>query len=224
MSHRDEPRHVESDASRSARLGAREESLRDAGYRAIAGIDEAGRGPLAGPVVAAAVILPRGLSLPGLNDSKKVSPAARVRLEKEIRSKALAWGIGEASHAEIDDINILNATRLAMTRAIDNLGVKPDYLLVDAVRLDIGIPGEAIIKGDANVACIAAASILAKTYRDDAMRAWDPVYPEYGFAGHKGYPTAAHRAAVIKYGPCPIHRLTFLSFTNRQQMEFDYGR
>jgi len=192
----------ETESQRWSRLTEKEVSLRGSGYTAIAGIDEAGRGPLAGPVVAAAVILPPGLVLNGLDDSKKVSLAARLRLEKEIKSGAIAWGIGEANHQEIDRVNILNATKLAMSRAIGDLGIKPDYLLIDAVSITADTPFEAIIKGDARVACISAASIIAKTYRDAVMTAFDEAYPEYGFAGHKGYPTAAHREAVLKLGPC----------------------
>ena len=197
---------------RLIRLGEKEEEVRAAGFLSIAGLDEAGRGPLAGPVVAAAVILPPGLLLQGLNDSKKVSPAKRSRLESEIKEKAVAWGLGEASHEEIDTVNILNATKLAMTRALDSLPVTPDYLLLDAIRLPVALPQESIVKGDATVACISAASILAKTYRDGVMEKWDIQYPEYGFRQHKGYPTAAHRKAVMALGPCPIHRRSFLGF------------
>jgi len=197
------------------RLGEMEAALRSRGFQAIAGIDEAGRGPLAGPVVAAAVILPPELYLLGLNDSKKVSQKNRLRLEAEIQEKALAWGIGEASHQEVDEINILNATKLAMTRALEALGTQPDYLLLDAVWLDVSLPGEAIIKGDEKAACISAASILAKTYRDRLMEALDIQYPAYGFRKNKGYPTVAHRQAVMDIGPCPVHRLTFLKFAQK---------
>ena len=202
---------------RLIRLGEKEEEVRAAGFLSIAGLDEAGRGPLAGPVVAAAVILPPGLLLQGLNDSKKVSPSRRSRLAADIKREATAWGIGEASHEEIDAINILNATKLAMTRALDSLAVAPDYLLLDAIRLSVALPQEAIIKGDATVACISAASILAKTYRDSLMETWDVCYPAYGFRQHKGYPTAAHRKLVMELGPCPIHRRSFLGFMTTQK-------
>ncbi|MCL1848684.1 MAG: ribonuclease HII [Clostridiales bacterium] len=202
----------EAERDRLLKLSERETELRSQGYLRVAGLDEAGRGPLAGPVVAAAVVLPPGLLLRGLNDSKKVSPGNRYRLEEEIKAYALDWGIGEASHLEIDEINILNATRLAMGRAIDALREAPAYLLLDAVQLSISIPQEGMIKGDEKVACISAASILAKTYRDRQMEGWDALYPVYGFKQNKGYPTAAHRAAVFAEGPCPIHRKTFLKF------------
>jgi len=205
----------ETERARLIKLGEAEDALRQAGFQAIAGLDEAGRGPLAGPVVAAAVILPSNLLLSGLNDSKKVNVKNRQRLEGEIREKSIAWGIGEASHQEIDAYNILNATKLAMKRALDALGTRPDYLLLDAIRLDVSLPQESIIKGDEKVACISAASILAKTHRDRLMQEWDKLYPDYGFAQHKGYPTAVHRQKVIEIGPCPIHRLTFLKFTKK---------
>jgi ribonuclease HII len=196
-----------------------ENDLRIKGYRAIAGIDEAGRGPLAGPVVAAAVILAADVRLSGLNDSKKVSLRNRIRLEKEIKETAIAWGIGEASHQEIDELNIVGATKLAMLRAIQEMGVDPDYLLLDAMRLSLDIPQESIIKGDAKVACISAASILAKTYRDRQMEEWDKKYPEYKFSQNKGYPTETHRRAVIEKGPCPIHRHSFLGFVQKAAEE-----
>ena len=203
------------EAARLAALSETEKALRAKGYKSIAGLDEAGRGPLAGPVVAAAVILPPDVLLVGLNDSKQVSQRNRLRLETEIKEKALAWGVGEASHLEIDELNIVGATKLAMARALDALSITPDYLLLDAIRLPLGIPQESIIKGDAKVACISAASILAKTYRDRQMEEWDKLYPAYGFAQNKGYPTASHRSLVKDIGPCPIHRRSFLSFTQK---------
>ena len=193
-------------------LGEREAALRADGYNRIAGLDEAGRGPLAGPVVAAAVILPPSLYIEGLNDSKKVSPSKREKLETLIKENAIAWGIGEASHTEIDAQNILNATKLAMARALAALAIAPDYLLLDAIQLETHLPQESIVQGDAKVACISAASILAKTYRDRLMREWDKQYPAYGFKQHKGYPTAAHKRIVMEIGPCPIHRRSFLKF------------
>ena len=206
-------------------LYTHEEALRNQGHTAIAGIDEAGRGPLAGPVVAAAVVLPAGLMLPGLFDSKKVSPTERYRLEEEIKARATAWAVAQATSEEIDCINILEATKLAMGRALAALSVMPDYLLLDGLRQKLtlpehfpgDIPLEAVVKGDAKVACISAASILAKTCRDREMEQWDVRYPSYGFAKHKGYPTAAHRQAVIAYGACPIHRQSFLGFAKGAQ-------
>jgi ribonuclease HII len=202
---------------RQTKLGEREAALGTAGYRAIAGLDEAGRGPLAGPVVAAAVILGPDWLLPGLNDSKQVSPANRLRLEAAIKAQAAAWSIGEASHEEIDQYNILEATKLAMLRAIEGLRPAPDYLLLDALRLPLDLPQEAIIKGDTRIACISAASILAKTHRDRLMEAWDRQYPVYDFRRHKGYPTAAHRQAILAEGYCPIHRQSFLGSFRQAQ-------
>lgn len=202
------------EAARLALLGAKEASLYAAGWQAIAGLDEAGRGPLAGPVVAAAVILPVGLLLYHLNDSKKVHGSVRLALEAQIKRESV-WAIGEASHLEVDEYNIVGATKLAMQRALDALRVRPDYLLLDAISLPVQLPQESIIKGDAKVACISAASILAKTYRDRQMEEWDKVYPMYGFKQHKGYPTKMHREKVLEIGPCPIHRRTFLKFTEK---------
>lgn len=182
------------------------------GYTAVCGIDEAGRGPLAGPVYAAAVILPDGLEISGLNDSKKLTEKKRETLFDEICQKAVAYGIGCASEQEIDEINILQATYLAMRRAVEQLPVPADYALVDGNRMPpLTIPGETVVKGDAKSASIAAASILAKVSRDRVMLLMDPVYPEYQFAKHKGYGTKVHREALLTYGPCPIHRKTFLT-------------
>lgn len=182
------------------------------GYTAVCGIDEAGRGPLAGPVYAAAVILPDGLEIPGLNDSKKLTEKKREALFEEICQKAVAYGIGCASEQEIDEINILQATYLAMRRAVEQLSVPADYALVDGNRMPpLAIPGETVVKGDAKSASIAAASILAKVSRDRVMLLMDPVYPQYQFAKHKGYGTKVHREALLTYGPCPIHRKTFLT-------------
>jgi len=177
----------------------------------ICGIDEAGRGPLAGPVVAAACILPKDCEIFYLNDSKKVPEARRESLYDEIREKAIAYGIGIADSKRIDEINILQATYEAMREAIGQLSVRPDLLLNDAVTIPgVDIWQQAIIHGDAKSVSIAAASILAKVTRDRLMRVYDPVYPRYGFAGHKGYGTAAHIEALKQYGPCPIHRRTFI--------------
>ena len=181
------------------------------GYSCICGVDEAGRGPLAGPVYAAAVILPLGARIDGLNDSKKLTDAKRRALFPEICETAIAYGIGTATAQEIDEINILQATFLAMKRAIAQLSVAPDQLLVDGNRLtDFGISAEAIVKGDSRSANIAAASILAKVSRDTLMEKLAEEYPQYGFEIHKGYGTKAHYAALAQYGACPIHRRTFL--------------
>lgn len=177
----------------------------------VAGIDEAGRGPLAGPVVAAAVILDPARPIAGLNDSKKLSEAARERLAVEIREKALAWAIAEASAVEIDRINILQATFLAMRRAAEGLAVAPVHAQIDGNKVPPGLPcaGEAVVKGDGKIAAIAAASILAKTHRDALMRELALAHPEYGFERHMGYPTPAHFAALQAHGPCAAHRRSF---------------
>ena len=177
----------------------------------IAGIDEAGRGPLAGPVVAAAVILPKDIFLPFLNDSKKVTEKRRDVLFDEIKQNAIAYGIGIASNTLIDEINILQATYEAMREAINALEKTPDVLLVDAVHIpDINIKQVGIVKGDAKSVNIAAASILAKVTRDRLMSEYDKIYPEYGFASNKGYGTATHIAALKEIGPCAIHRKSFI--------------
>lgn len=175
------------------------------------GLDEAGRGCLAGSVYAAAVILPEDFSHPWLNDSKQLSEAQRYALRPIIEAECIACGVGFCSAEEIDALNILRASHLAMHRAVDNLLIRPERLLVDGNRFSpyTDIAHECIIKGDAKVKSIAAASILAKTYRDDAMLALHEEYPMYGFDQHKGYPTKAHRAAIAKYGASPIHRHTF---------------
>ena len=177
----------------------------------ICGVDEAGRGPLAGPVCAAAVILPRGLEIPGLTDSKKLTDKKRRELFPVIQEQAIAYGIGFASEQEIDEINILQATFLAMQRALDQLKVKPDLALIDGNRQkDFGIPVKTVVKGDSLSANIAAASILAKVTRDNLMEEQAKTYPQYGFEIHKGYGTKAHYAALREFGACPIHRATFL--------------
>jgi len=187
-----------------------EDPLNELGIEYIAGIDEAGRGPLAGPVVAGAVILPPNLLIEGLNDSKKVSPKKREMLFDVITENATAYGVGIMNEKIIDDINILQATRKAMIEAVCNLETKPQHLLVDAEKLDMGIPFNAIISGDALSLSIAAASIIAKVTRDRMMMVYDEMYPEYGFAKHKGYGTREHIEAIKKYGPSPIHRMSFL--------------
>lgn len=188
-----------------------EEGFRAEGFDPICGVDEAGRGPLAGPVCAAAVILPYGLEIPGLDDSKKLSDKRRRELFPLIQEKALAWGIGFASEAEIDEINILQATFLAMERALAQLTIRPGLALIDGNReKDFGLPVRTVVHGDSLSANIAAASILAKVTRDNLMLEMAERYPQYGFDIHKGYGTKAHYEALRTYGPCPIHRKTFL--------------
>lgn len=188
-----------------------EEGFRAEGFDPICGVDEAGRGPLAGPVCAAAVILPFGLEIPGLDDSKKLSDKRRRELFPLIQEKALAWGIGFASEAEIDEINILQATFLAMERALAQLAIRPGLALIDGNReKDFGLPVRTVVHGDSLSANIAAASILAKVTRDNLMLEMAERYPQYGFDIHKGYGTKAHYEALRTYGPCPIHRKTFL--------------
>lgn len=181
------------------------------GHAWICGIDEAGRGPLAGPVCAAAVILPLDCEIDGLNDSKKLTEKKREFLFDVVCGKALAYGIGFASEQEIDEINILQATYLAMCRAVEALPQKADWAMVDGNRMPpLGIPGETVVKGDGKCASIAAASILAKVSRDRVLREMDEKYPEYGFAKHKGYGTKAHYEAIKQYGILPVHRRSFL--------------
>lgn len=188
-----------------------ENSLFAEGYQVICGVDEAGRGPLAGPVCAAAVILPKGLEIPGLTDSKKLTDKKRRELFPTIKEQAIAYGIGLASHEEIDEINILQATYLAMERAMAQLTVKPDVALIDGNRAkDFGLPVRTVVKGDSLSMNIAAASILAKVTRDDLMLELANQYPEYGFEVHKGYGTKAHYEALRKHGASAIHRRTFL--------------
>jgi ribonuclease HII len=187
-----------------------EAEARSRGYRWVAGLDEAGRGPLAGPVVAAAVILPRRCVLPGLNDSKQVLESERERLYQDITRRAIGVGIGFASPREIDSMNILEATRLAMIRAIQALAPHPDFLLIDAVPLPaIPLPQRAIIKGDGLSVSVAAASIIAKVARDRLMQEYHQRYPRYNFRSHKGYPTSEHLRLLAEHGPCDIHRRSF---------------
>lgn len=181
------------------------------GVKVICGVDEAGRGPLAGPVCAAAVILPPHLEIPGLTDSKKLTDKKRRELFPIIKEQAIAYGIGMASEQEIDEINILQATFLAMQRALDQLMIKPELALIDGNReKDFGLPVKTVVKGDSLSMNIAAASILAKVTRDDLMVEMAKMYPEYGFEIHKGYGTKAHYAALTEHGPSSIHRMTFL--------------
>lgn len=186
------------------------------GYTAVCGCDEAGRGPLCGPVVAAAVILPRGIVIEGLNDSKKLTEKKRDALFEVIKEKALAYAIAEATPEEIDEINILNASMLAMRRAVDMLDLKADFALIDGnCSRGFDIPTETVVKGDSKSASIAAASILAKVTRDRGCLELDRLYPEYGIAKHKGYPTKEHMDAVREHGPSPIHRRSFLKFLDK---------
>ncbi len=215
----------ERDIAKLAEMKAHEDELRSQGYRYIAGIDEVGRGPLAGPVYAACVILPEDFDVTGINDSKKLSAKKREELSDVIKEKAVAWGIGIADNNEIDEVNILEATKHAMKKAIaatrhmlaergllsgEDEEHKKDMLLIDAVKLDAGMPSESIIKGDEKCLCIAAASIVAKVARDAYMTEMDEVYPGYDFAGNKGYGTAKHYEGLRTFGKTPIHRLTFL--------------
>lgn len=188
-----------------------EDANREEGYAVICGVDEAGRGPLAGPVCAAAVILPEHLCIPGLDDSKKLSDKRRRELFPIIQQEAIAYGTGYASEKEIDEINILQATFLAMKRALAQLQIKPDLALIDGNRTtDFGVPAKAVVHGDARSASIAAASILAKVSRDNVMLELAKNYPGYGFEIHKGYGTKQHYAALSELGACEIHRMTFL--------------
>jgi ribonuclease HII len=187
-----------------------EQRLWEEGFCAIAGVDEVGRGPLAGPVVASAVILPRSFDIEGIDDSKKLTARRREKQYDRILSEAAYWAIGQADVLEIETINILQASKLAMCRALEKLGVLPDYVLVDGnQRLDISYRQQTLIGGDGRSASIAAASILAKVTRDKIMAGLHQKWPQYGFASHKGYATRAHREAIQTHGPCPVHRKTF---------------
>jgi ribonuclease HII len=189
--------------------GTLERELRARGFHAVAGIDEAGRGSLFGPVFAAAVILDPSRAIRGLNDSKLLDAGRREVLAQRIRERAAAWAVAAVDAATIDAVNIYQASRLAMRTAVSQLNPAPDFLLVDAVPLELNVPQRPLIKGDARCHAIAAASILAKTARDACMRVWDEVFPEYGLAAHKGYGTAEHCRALERLGPTPLHRLSF---------------
>lgn len=194
-----------------------EDNARSEGYGAVCGVDEAGRGPLMGPVCAAAVILPPGLYIEGLNDSKKLTEKKREALFPVITEKAVAYCVAYASAREIDSMNILNATMLAMRRAIEGLPVKADFALIDGnCKRDIPVPAVTVVGGDAKCPSIAAASVLAKVSRDRLCLELDARYPKYGFAKHKGYGTKEHMEALRKYGPCHEHRITFLKFLNNE--------
>ena len=202
----------EKEEQRLLELKQMEEEYYKQGIQAICGIDEAGRGPLAGPVVVAAVIMPKASMIEGVNDSKKVSEKKRETLYETIIQEAISYGVGIISQQEIDDINILNATKKGLNTAIKQLQTKPDIIMVDALnKIDTcGIPYTSIIKKDAKCYCIAAASIIAKVTRDRIMRQWDEIYPQYGFAKHKGYGTQMHIEAIKENGICPIHRKSFV--------------
>lgn len=201
----------EKELERLTNLKQMEQELYQKGFKNICGIDEAGRGPLAGPVVVAGVIMPKDSIIEGINDSKKVSEKKREKLYDLIIEEAISYSVAIIGQDVIDDINILNATKQGVTEVVDGLDVKPDLILVDALTHinTKGIPYDSIIKGDAKCYSIAAASILAKVTRDRIMRQWDEIYPQYGFVAHKGYGTAKHIAAIKEYGLCPIHRKTF---------------
>lgn len=186
-----------------------ERKLHEEGYEYLAGIDEVGRGPLAGPVVATAIIMPKDCYIEGVTDSKKVSPKKRKELKKVILEKAIAVSTVFIDEKIIDEVNIYEATKIAMYETIKKLEKKPDYILIDAMPLELDIPHDSIIKGDEKSFTIACASIIAKEARDDFMDELDKLYPEYGFKQNKGYPTKVHREALIKYGATPIHRKTY---------------
>jgi ribonuclease HII len=186
-----------------------ERELRARGFKAVAGVDEVGRGALFGPVVAAAVILDPDRPVRGLNDSKLLDAERRETLSERIRERAVAWSIAAVDAATIDAINIYEASRVAMRLAVGRLSPAPDFLLVDAVAIELTIPQRGLIHGDARCTAIAAASIIAKVYRDACMKAWDAVFPEYGLGEHKGYATPEHSAALKLHGPTPLHRLSF---------------
>ena len=202
----------EKEEVRLVKLKEIEKEFFDKGISYIAGIDEAGRGPLAGPVVVATVILRPDSMIEGVNDSKKVSENKREKLYEIITNEALTYGVGIVGQEEIDEINILQATKKALTESLKQLEIKPNIIMVDALtNIDtLGVPYKSIIKGDAKCYSIAAASIIAKVTRDRIMREWDKVYPEYGFGSHKGYGTAAHIAAIKEFGACPLHRRSFI--------------
>ncbi len=208
----------EKEIERLNSLKEEENKLYKKNIKLICGIDEAGRGPLAGPVVVAAVILPENSFIEGVNDSKKVSEKKREKLYEQITSEAIAYSVGIVDQKKIDEINILNATKLGLKMALEGLKEKPEIILVDALnKIDtLGIPYISVIKGDAKNYCIAAASIIAKVTRDRIMREWDEVYPIYGFAKHKGYGTAEHIRILKENGPCNLHRKTFIkNFLNK---------
>ena len=202
----------EKELTRLQELKNIENELYEKGFKFIGGIDEAGRGPLAGPVVVACVVMPKDSMIEGVNDSKKISEKKREKLYEEIIKSAISYEVGIINQNTIDEINILNATKLGLTTAIKGLSIKPEIILVDALtNIDTcGIKYQSIIKGDAKCYSIACASIIAKVTRDRIMRQWDEIYPQYGFEKHKGYGTAMHIQAIKEYGLCPLHRHSFV--------------
>ena len=202
----------EKELERLTNLKSMEKQLYEKGFEYICGIDEAGRGPLAGPVVVAGVIMPKDSMIEGVNDSKKVSEKKREKLYDVILEEAISYSVAVIGQDVIDEINILNATKQGVTTVVEELDVKPNLILVDALTHinTKGIPYDSIIKGDAKCYNISAALIIAKVTRDRIMREWDEIYPQYGFINHKGYGTAKHIEAIKEYGPCPIHRKTFI--------------
>jgi ribonuclease HII len=206
------PRHV---------ISKLEQELWEQGHGLLAGVDEVGRGPLAGPVVAAAVVLSSDWQNPGVADSKALSPAKRLKLDAVIRDTVQAFALGICEPEEIDRINIHQASLLAMRRAVEGLEIKPHYLLVDGrFTLDLDMPQQAVVGGDASLCSVSAASILAKVWRDQAMERWHQEYPAYNFASNKGYATLEHREALAKFGPCPIHRRSYRPVAQRS---LDFG-
>jgi ribonuclease HII len=202
--------------------GTLERELRARGFLLVAGIDEVGRGALFGPVVAAAVILSPDRPVRGLNDSKLLEPERREVLAERIRERAVAWSIAAVDAATIDCVNIYQASRAAMRMAVSRLCPAPDFLLVDAMPVDLPLPQRALIKGDMRCHAIAAASIIAKVHRDACMRVWDDVFPEYGLASHKGYSTLEHTKALAEFGPTPLHRLSFEPVRLQSRFPIDY--
>ncbi|HVN04721.1 MAG TPA: ribonuclease HII [Bryobacteraceae bacterium] len=202
--------------------GTLERELRARGFQAVAGVDEVGRGALFGPVVAAAVILSPDRPVRGLNDSKQLEPERRTVLAARIRERAVAWSVAAVDAATIDYINIYQASRMAMEMAVARLTPAPDFILTDALPLSIPTPQRPLIKGDAQCHAIAAASIVAKVWRDGLMRVWDEVFPQYGLASHKGYSTPEHTRALEQYGPTPLHRLSFEPVRERSLFPIDY--
>jgi ribonuclease HII len=200
-----------------------ERELHARGFSAVAGVDEVGRGSLFGAVVAAAVVLSPARPIRGLNDSKQIEPHIRETLAERIRERAVCWAIAAVDASTIDSINIYQASRLAMRLAVSRLSPAPDFLLTDAVPLDLPLPQRALIKGDARCHAIAAASIVAKVYRDACMRVWDEVFPAYGLASHKGYSTPEHCRAIEQFGPTPLHRLSFEPVRARCLFPIDYN-
>jgi len=200
-----------------------ERELRARGFHAIAGVDEVGRGSLFGPVVAAAVILSPDRPVRGLNDSKLLEAERREVLSERIRERAVAWAVAAVDAATIDSINIYQASRVAMRMAVGRLIPAPDFLLIDAVPIDVALPQRPLIKGDARCHAIAAASIVAKVHRDAMMRVWDEIFPQYGLASHKGYSTPEHCQAIEKFGPTPLHRLSFEPVRAHCRFPIDYN-